>query len=201
MTTTKPDNPLDRRIAIMELFDSGEMHGSCTVEDIKDHVGGTTMGVTWAVRDLGFTIARRESTRREPTGKGRRTKKVKVPREWARPSEWPPLYELHRRLRKMGMSASATKLANRAVIPERYVEQAISEVFLSNPGTPEAIKRRGVYKKALNKVVKNGMLDTVSVRELAKALGESPDSVPGALLNRVEGLVRVATRQELRESR
>ena len=84
MLTPKPDNPLDRRMAIMALFDSGEMHGPCTVEDVKTHVGGTTMGVTWALRTLGFTIARRESTRREPTGNGRRTKKVKIPREWAR---------------------------------------------------------------------------------------------------------------------
>ena len=99
------------------------------------------------------------------------------------------------------MSASATKSANVAAIPDRYVEQAIGEVFLENPGTPDAIKRRGVYKRALNKVVRDGMLDTVSVRELAQALGESPDTVPAALLSRVEGLVRVATRRELSESR
>jgi hypothetical protein len=101
----------------------------------------------------------------------------------------------------MGMSASATKRANVAVVPERYVEMAIGEVFLGNSGTTDAIKRRGVYKKALNKVVKDGMLDTVSVRELAQVLGESPDSVPAFLLNRAGGYMRVATRQELKESR
>jgi hypothetical protein len=166
-----------------------------------ERVGGTFQGVTRALRDLEFTIAKRESKRRIPTGQGRRTKKVKIPRQYARPAEWPQLYELHRRMRKMGMSASATKRANVAVVPERYIEMAIGEVFLGNPGITDAIKRRGVYKKALNKVVRDGMLDVVSVRELAKALGETPDAVPASLLNRAEGFMRVATRQELKESR
>lgn len=41
----KPDNPLDRRIAIMDLFDSGEMSGPCTAADIVERVGGTARGI------------------------------------------------------------------------------------------------------------------------------------------------------------
>ena len=118
MLNAKPDNPLDRWIAIMDLFDSGELSGLYTVAEIIERVGGTTQGVTRALRDMGFTIAMRESTRREPTGHGRRTRKVKIPRQWARPTQWPELLELQRRLRKMGMSVSAVKDANKAVIPE-----------------------------------------------------------------------------------
>ena len=199
MLNAKPDNPLDRRIAIMDLFDSGELSGPYTVAEIIERVGGTNQGVTRALRDMGFTIAKRESARRVPTGHGRRTRLVRIPRQWARPAQWPELFELQRRLRKMGMSVGAVKDANKAVIPERYVEQAIGEVFLNNPGVLDAIKRRGVYKKALKKVVKDGMLNTVPVPELADALGESRDSVPAYLINRAEGFKRVATRQEIRE--
>ena len=195
----KPDNPLDRRIAIMELYDSGGFVGQCTGQDIAELLGGTLRGVTAALKDLGFTISRRESTKRVPIGIGRRTKAVRVPREYARPSSWPESYQLRRRLRKMGMPASSAKQANVTVVPDRYIEQAIGEVLLNNP--TDGIKRRGVYKKALKKVVRDGTLDTVSVRELAAAIGEDPaTTTPAGLLGRAEGLMRVATRQELRES-
>ena len=197
----KPDNPLDRRIAIMELYDSDGFVGPCTAVDMVEHVGGTTRGVASALADLGFTIAKRESKRRVPTGNGRRTKLERVPRQYARPTKWPDSYELRRRLRKMGMSASSARQSNVTVVPDRYIEQAIGEVLLNNPGAKDAIKRRGVYKKALRKMVADGMLDVVSVRELAKAIGEDPAVMtPAALLGRAEGLKRVATRQELREA-
>ena len=100
----------------------------------------------------------------------------------------------------MGMSVSAVKNANVTTVPERYVEQAIGQVFLANPGAPDAIKKRGVYKKTLTKVVQDAILDTVSVHELAAKLGEDPTTMtPAGLLNRAEGYMRVATRQELRE--
>ena len=200
MSSAKPDNPLDRRITIMDLFDAGEWVGPCTAQELVDLVGGTVRGVASALNDLGFTIAKRESTKRIPSGLGRRTKKVKVPRKYARPTKWPESYELRRRLRKMGMSASSARQSNVTVVPDRYIEQAIGDVFLNNPGATDAIKRRGVYKKALRKVVADGMLDVVSVRELASALGENPAVMtPAALLGRAEGLKRVATRQELKE--
>ena len=200
MINSPPDNPIDRRIAIMDLFDSGEWSGSVTAQEIADRLGSRPQSVNRALRQLEFTIARRESTRRERTGQGRRTKVVKIPREWARPSRWPVLYELQRRLRRMGMSVSSVKNANVSTVPERYVERAIGEVFLANPGVPDAIKRRGVYKKTLTKVVQDAMLDTVPVHELAAKLGEDPSTMtPAGLLNRAEGYMRVATRQELRE--
>ena len=70
MSIAKPDNPLDRRIAIMDLFDTGE-YGPCTAQEMVDLVGGTPRGMAAALNDLGFTIAKRESTKRVPTGKGR----------------------------------------------------------------------------------------------------------------------------------
>ena len=200
MASTKPDNPLDRRIAIMDLFDAGEWVGSCAAQDLVDLVGGTVRGVASALNDLGFTIAKRESTKRVP-GKGPRKKTVRVPRQYARPTKWPDSYELRKRLRKMGMSASSARQSNVTVVPDRCIEQAIGEVFLNNPEAKDAIKRRGVYKKALRKVVADGMLDVVSVRALAKAIGEDPAVMtPAALLGRAEGLKRVATRQELKET-
>ena len=101
----------------------------------------------------------------------------------------------------MGMSASSVKAAATTVVPDRYIEQAIGEVSRNNPGAMDAIKRSGVYKKALKKVVHDGMLDVVSVRELASKLGEDPaTTTPAGLLNKAEGYMRVATRQELKES-
>ncbi len=200
MLTSKPDNPLDRRIAIMDLYDSGECHGPCTAQEMAERVGGTVRGVTAAFRDLAFVIARRESRRRIPTGKGNRTRAEKVPRQWGCPNQWPASWELRRRLRRMGMSAAAVRQANVTVVPDRYIETAIGEVLLKNDSSPDAIKRRGVYKKALRQAVSEGMLDVVSVSELAAALGEDPKVMtPAALLNRVGGLLRVATRQELKE--
>ena len=199
MIGAKPDNPLDRRIAIMDLFDSGEWVGTCTAQDMAQLVGGTSRGIAAAFKDLGFTIARRESSRRVP-GKGNRKKTERVPRQYGKPGRWPEAYELRRRLRRMGMSAGAAKEANVVRVPERYVEQAIGEVLLNNQDK-DAIKRRGVYKKSLRKVVNDSMLEVVSVRELAIRLGEDPvTSTPAGLLGRAEGFKRVATRQELRES-
>ena len=100
----------------------------------------------------------------------------------------------------MGMSASSVRQANVTVVPDRYVEQAITAVFVDNPGALDAIKRRGVYKKALRKVVRDGMLNVIPVAELAAKLGENPAMPPGALLNSAEGYKRVATRHELKES-
>ena len=99
------------------------------------------------------------------------------------------------------MSAGAVKKANVTVIPERYIEKAIEEVYADNPSVLDAIKRRGVYKKALKKVVADSMLSTVSVEELAAALGEDPAVMtPGAMVGKVEVLTRVATRRQLQET-
>ena len=113
MTTAPADNPVDRRIAIMDLFDSGEWSGSITAQQLASRLGCRARSATIALAQLNFGIARRASTRRERTGHGRRTRKVRVPRQWARPSQWPELYELQRRLRRMGMSASSVKKRQR----------------------------------------------------------------------------------------
>ncbi len=200
MTTPKPDNPIDRRIAIMDAFDAGTLAGAQTAQAVAEIFGGTPRGIVAAFKDLGFTVARRASTRRVPTGNGKRKKTIQIPREYAKPAAWPDAWELRRRLRRMGMSASRVKDANKTTVPDRYVESAIGEVLLSNPA-PDAINRRGAYKKALRQVVADGTLDTVSVRELAEALGENPDIMtPAALINRARGYMRGATKQELRET-
>ena len=199
MEIKKPDNPLDRRIAIMDMFDSEGWHGSCTAIDMAEMVGGTARGMSAAFRDLGFTITRPERLKRVPTGNGMKTKVERVLSQYTRPTLWPEFYELRRRLRRMGMSAGSAKHSNVTVVPDRYIEQAIGEVLLNNTG--DAIKHRGVYKKALRKVVDDGTLDVVSVRELATALGEdSAVMTPAGLLGRAEGLMKVATRQKLEES-
>lgn len=59
MATNKPDNPTDRKIAIMDLYDSGLFLGPCSVEEMQKRIGCTSQGVTRSLRDLGFTIATR----------------------------------------------------------------------------------------------------------------------------------------------
>ena len=58
MQMPKSDNPLDRRLAIMDLFDRGEVSGSCTVDQLVQMVGGTARGIGVALKDLGFVITR-----------------------------------------------------------------------------------------------------------------------------------------------
>ena len=203
MLSTRPDNPLDRRLAIMELYDTGEFSGVCTAEEMAKFVGGTIRGVAAALKDLGFTTARKPSTRRVPTGEGKKTGKEGIPRQYARPGLWPERWLLRRDLRVLGMSVSAVSRANLTKVPDRYVEAALNKIVADNPGDVLGIlKTKGVYRNELNKVVRASVLDTVPKRDLAKALGESPDNTTSAgLLGRANGLMRVATKQAYREEK
>ena len=203
MLSQRPDNPLDRRIAIMELYDSGEFYGPCTAEEMARFVGGTLRGVAVALKDLGFTTARKASAKRVPTGEGRKTRLERIPRQYARPGLWPEKWLLRRDLRVLGMSVSAVNRANLTKVEDRYVEAALNKIVADNPsGVKDILKTKGVYRNELNKVVRASVLDTVPKRDLAKALGESPDNTTSAgLLGRANGLMRVATKQAYREEK
>ena len=192
MPSNKPDNAMDRRIAIMDLFDSGKVFGPCSVEDLVKRVGGTSRGVTGALRALGFEIARRASTRRVPTGKGRRKKKLKIPRQWQRPDEWPVMLVKQRQLRKDGASVGfARSIFHSAEVPLDMFDQAMG--ILIAEGIP--ITRRGALKKAINDAMRkrdeNFQRNYVPASDLAETLRESPDT-PAEALKNISGMYRKA---------
>ena len=194
------DNPLDRRIAIMGLYDTGEFYGPCEAEEMAKVLGCTPRGVAAAFKDLGFKVSREASTRRERTGEGRKTRVEKIPRQYTRPTLWPEKWLLRRDLRVLGMSVSAVKRANLTKIPDSYVETTLNKIVEDNRGIPggveDILKTKGVYRNELNKVVRASIQEAVPKRDLAKALGESPyNSTLAGLLGRANGLMRVATKQ------
>lgn len=203
-TTTKPDNPLDRRIAIMTWYERGMFLGAKSAEEIKDALGGTPRSVTVALRELGFTVAERRKTRRVPTGQGRKTRLVNIPRKWAPPSNlnWPAKARLERQIRLAGASPRAVKNAFRhtAAVSESEMEQALG--LLVKDGTPASAP--GALKKAVAAIKAEQEAEIAEERrqreygrdpDLAEALRESPDMPRKALLTRAAGMVRAATRK------
>ena len=190
MTNEKPTNPMDRRILIMDLFDEGRFHGSTTVEDLVKATGGTSVAITRALRALRFEIARRASTRRVRIGKGRRTKAVKVPRQWAQPKEWPRDFALQRSLRRAGMSAGAiTRVSNSALVPIDMLEKAA----LSFVGSESQLSKRGKLKGVINELLqmeREQLLGSnIGTNELLEALGETGGN-RDYLLNRVAAFAK-----------
>ena len=151
-TTAKPDNPLDRRIAIMNYYDRGAFIGAKSAEEIRNELGGTSRSVSIALRELGFSIAERRKSRRVPTGQGRKTKQVVIPRKWAPPADldWPARARLERQIRAAGASVYATKAAfGSATPPLPVVEQAIGQLV----GDEIPINARGALRKAINSII------------------------------------------------
>ena len=48
MVNTPPDNPVDRRIAIMDLFDDGGWTGSVTVQQLAERLGSRPQSINRA---------------------------------------------------------------------------------------------------------------------------------------------------------
>ena len=195
MPSKKPDNPTDRRIAIMDLYDSGLFVGICSVEDMVQRFGGTSQGVTRALRALGFTIANRRSKRTELTPKGRK-KKVMMPRKWARPTEWPDLVSKQRHLRKQGVSVGfAKRIFNSAAVPMDMFEEALTK--LTEEGI--SVTRRGALKKAIDEVIaeRDGRYtrNFITAAELSNILREAPETPARALLNMAEMYRKRAVRE------
>ena len=183
MPSKKPDNPTDRRIAVMDLYDSGRFYGPCTVEDMRSRVGGTSQGVTRALRTLQFTIARRRSIRTVQTPKGRK-KKVMVPRAWERPKEWPLLLLKQRFLRKQGASVGFVhRIFNSAAVPMDMFEEALERLDREQI----SITRRGALKKAIDIAIaerdERYTMNIVPAEDLAEELREAPDMPAPALAN------------------
>ena len=195
MPAKKPENPTDRRIAIMDLYDSGMFLGPCSVDEMQKRVGGTSQGVTRALRDMGFTIASRRSTRTEMSPKGRK-RQVKIPRRWERPKEWPLLIQKQRHLRKQGTSVGFTKsIFQSAAVPMEIFEEALTQLTLNGI----SVTRRGALRKAINSVMakrdERYARDVITTEELAEVLREAPNMPKEALLNMARNYLRRAVRE------
>ena len=152
MNIARPENPMDRRIAIMELFDTGRLSDTCTVQEIVRIIGGNSQATTPALRTLKFTIARRESTRREPTGHGRRTRKVKIPRQWAPPVEgWDSRFKREKQLREYGMSPDAIR---RAEDYAAHLTDVLSEAVDDLLAAEVPVASKGRLKRQIQEVIR-----------------------------------------------
>ena len=186
MPSNKPDNPMDRRIAIMELFDSGRFFGTCSVDEMVKRVGSNSPSITRAFTALGFTIARRRSSRRV------KTKIINIPRQYKRPDEWPIMFVKQRQLRKDGASVGFAKtIFHSADVPLEIFDQAVG--MLIADGIP--ITRRGALKRAINDAMKkrdeNYKRNFIPAADLAAKLRESPD-MPAEALKNISGMYRKA---------
>ena len=195
MATPKPKTPLDRRIAIMDMYDAGAFIGPKSAEDLVGELGGTVRGMGVALRELGFRIARRETKRRVRTGQGRRTQVVRTPRTWAPPDEWTDKAVKQRQLRRQGASPAFCKaIFQSAPVPLGVLDESMS--LLAVDGIP--VTRPGALKKAIAQVTAEREArysrDIITTNELAEVLREAPDLPKQFYLNRAAGLLRAATR-------
>ena len=218
--TAKPDNPLDRRIAIMNHYESGIFVGRKSAEEIRWEVGGTVTSISLALKELGFTIAEPRKTRRVPTGQGRKTLRVHTPRKYAPPEnlDWPAKARLERQIRAQGASVRVTQNAflHSAKVTESEMQQALG--LLVHDGVSAGA--RGALKKAVSAVKADQEAKIGEERrqlELererledenkhgrdaywAKSLGESPDTARIVLYARGEGLIRALARRNPRQN-
>ena len=218
--TPKPDNPLDRRIAIMNHYESGIFVGQKSAEEIRWEVGGTVASISVALTALGFKTAERRKTRRIPTGQGRKTRVVTTPRKYAPPDnlDWPVKARLERQIRAQGASVRVTKNAfmHSAKVTESEMQQALGLLVAES----QSAGARGALKKAVSTVKADQEAKIGEERrqlELererladenkygrdaywAKSLGESPDTARIVLYARGEGIIRALALRNPRQN-
>ena len=188
----KSRTALDLRIEIADLYDGGNFVGRCTVDDMAGRMGARRQSVSRAFQALGFTRATRQKSVRE---NGKR-KPTKIPAQWEPPNKWPELFTLQRQLRKAGVSAGATLRATDAAANEADIlESAIGALLLNDV----PVSKRGALKAQIKEVIRSERREyktrSIALVELAERLRESPYMGKDALLNRVDGLLRAATRK------
>lgn len=166
---------MDRRIAVMTLFDTGRLSGTCTVQELTQIIGGNTQSMTRAVRSLGFTIARKESTRREPTGHGKRTRKVKVPRQWEPPADgWDSRFKREKQLREFGMSPDAIR---RAEDYAAHITDILSEAVDTLLDAEVPVASKGRLKKQIQEVIREKITGFATVQpDIANAIRRASDA-------------------------
>lgn len=203
MLGQKPDNPLDRRIAIMIYYEKGYFIGSKSAEEIRDELGGNINSISRALKELGFTIAEKRKEKRVKTGQGRKSRKVVTHRKWAPPPglAWPVLSQLQRQIRMQGASPQAVKRAfTNADVPASVMEQALGQLVLEG----KTAGTKGALKKSVSAVIAEQAAQKEETQRLeeygrdpywAEVLRESPDLPRKALRTRTDGLIRAATRK------
>jgi hypothetical protein len=186
----------DRRVAIADLYDAGGWYGSCTSEEMRERVGGSARSIGIALKSLGFTQIGKQKVRRK--GKGSRNGgQQAIPVRWEPPAEWSPLFVLQRRLRKMGFSVAAVqRILHSADVPVDILNGAIGNLLANDI----PVTKRGALKVAINEAIEEEreryLRRSIPAADVARALRESPYMPTAALLNRIEGLLRAATRNQ-----
>lgn len=123
---------------------------------------------------------------------------IKTPARWRRPVTWPPILELQKEMRTLGASWYAVRRATEhAAEIDALITSAIEEISADGG----RITDRGKLMMVLRRIVRALYYDSVPRADLARVLGESYDAPRAALLARVGGLIRYATRKEIDCSR
>ena len=175
--------------SIKELFVSERYTGRCSAADLAPLVGASVESVGRSMKALGFKLVKRQHVKHV----GWRSAIVEPPRDW------PPLFERQRELRRAGLSAGAvTRATDAAADVEDIIKQAVQRLDVSDI----PLNQRGMLKRSIKDVIRDvyreATRDSIPRRELARWLGESAEANVAALENRVQGLLRFATRQNTR---
>lgn len=174
MTTPKKVHPLDRRIAIMTAYSTGQLSGEQETSEIADTINASVRATRNALKLLDFQL-----------NKG----KVQT---WNPPYEWPAMAQVQRKLRLAGLSATAATNANQTRVPVEHAEQVTNEMLAKSQGTGITARE---YQTELQFQVNESMYNHVTVKELAEALGESPKMPPAYLIGRVKGIITALNRR------
>ena len=173
--------------AVVDLYESGRWSGRCFARDLADLIDDATEeSVVRALKRLKFRVVKR----------GHRKFVAWAPAVWERPRDWPDVFLKQRELRRSGLSAARViAAADSAAAVAEIIREAVQKLdVLDIP-----LDRRGALKAKIKEVIaevyKEWSQESISKRELAGWLKESPNAPKSMLMARGEQLMRLALRK------
>ena len=120
-----------------------------------------------------------------------------LPAIWERPHQWPDMLLRQRDLRRSGLSATRVMAAtDSAAAVAEIIRVAVQKLDVSDV----PLDRRGALKAKIKEVIaevyREWSQESISKRELAEWLKESPNAPKSALMARGEQLMRFALRKQ-----
>ena len=174
--------------AVVEVYESGQWSGPCYAYNLADRIpNANEESVVRALKRLKFKVVKRGHNK--ITGYD--------PPVYERPYKWPDVLMRQRELRQRGVSvgmvvsATDSAAAIPAIIHKAVQALDVSDIPLYKPG---ALKAR--IKAVLTEIYYEWDRDSISRRELAGWLKESPDAPLPALMARGERLMDFALRKK-----
>ena len=173
--------------AVVGLYESGRWSGRCYARDLADLIDNATEeSVARAFKRLKFRVVKR----------GHRKFVAWAPAVWERPRDWPEVFLKQRELRHSGLSAARViAAADSAAAVAEIIHEAVQKLDVLNI----PLDRRGALKSKIKEVIgevyREWSQESISKRELAGWLKESPNAPKSMLMARGEQLMRFALRK------